>query len=407
MPPRESMPRAHPELQELLVPLAPEERAALEASLRSEGCRDALVVWSGKGILLDGHNRLEICQQHDIPFQTVSVKLPDMGEAKAWIVRNQLGRRNLTAYQKAELVLRLEDNVSARAKQNQRRGGNRRGVGRRNSDNPLDTAEELASMAGMHRDTLLKAKKICAEADEKTKQKLRAGETSIHREYQRLKRAERKAEKESRKTVVETPADASRLCHLACAPIENAARLVKASSVDWVITDPPYGEEYLGLYVALGRFCAKVLRPGGSLLCMTGQSYLPQVYEALGRHLTYQWTLAYLTPGGQSAHLWQRSVNTFWKPLLWYVRGTYEGDWVGDVCRSDANDKRFHRWGQSENGMADVVGRFTHPGEMICDPFLGGGTTGVVAVRMGRKFIGIDVDPACIETARRRICGDA
>ena len=105
----ESMPRVDPGLQSLLVPLRPQARSALEASLRSEGCPDALVVWASRGILPDGHNCLEICQRHGIAFQTVSVKLGNMGEAKAWVVRNQLGRRNLTAYQKAELVLRIED----------------------------------------------------------------------------------------------------------------------------------------------------------------------------------------------------------------------------------------------------------------------------------------------------------
>ena len=67
------------------------------------------------------------------------------------------------------------------------------------------------------------------------------------------------------------------------------------------------------------------------------------------------------------------------------------------------NDKRFHEWGQSVSGMTDIIQRFTNPGDIILDPFLGGGTTGVAAVSMGRKFIGTDIKSANVEKARERI----
>ena len=172
---------------------------------------------------------------------------------------------------------------------------------------------------------------------------------------------------------------------------------------DVIITDPPYGEADLPRYSELGALAVRALPDGGSLLVMTGQSYLPEVIRRLQEHLTYQWCLAYLTPGGQSAQLWDRKVNTFWKPLLWFVKGTYAGPWIGDVCRSEVNDKRFHEWGQSESGMLDVVRRFSRPGETILDPFCGAGTTGVAAVLEGRKFIGSDIDPVALETAKERL----
>ena len=145
------------------------------------------------------------------------------------------------------------------------------------------------------------------------------------------------------------------------------------------------------------------------MLVMVGQSYLPEVLARMTPHIKYHWTLSYLTPGGQSVQLWQRKVNTFWKPVLWFTKGDYVGDWVGDVARSQVNDndKRYHDWGQSESGMADLIERFTYPGQMIVDPFCGGGTTGVVAVRMGRRFIGIDCDSEAIATTRRRLAGMA
>jgi DNA modification methylase len=139
---------------------------------------------------------------------------------------------------------------------------------------------------------------------------------------------------------------------------------------------------------------------------MAGQSYLPDVIKCLdSAGLKYHWCLSYLTPGGQATQLWDRKVNTFWKPVFWFVKGEYKGDWIGDVAKSDPNDndKAHHYWGQSESGMYDLVNRFTYPGEVVCDPFCGGGTTGVVCVETGRNFIGIDVDAQAIETTKSRL----
>lgn len=176
-------------------------------------------------------------------------------------------------------------------------------------------------------------------------------------------------------------------------------------SVDAIVTDPPYPAEFLPLFADLADLAAQTLKPGGLCAVMVGQSYLPQVYELMTRDdLAYHWTLAYLTPGGQATQLWQRKVNTFWKPVLVYVKGEYNGPWLGDVAQSavNDNDKRHHHWGQSESGMADLIERLTRPGDLICDPFLGGGTTGLVAHGLGRRFVGCDIDEQHVQTTVER-----
>jgi len=201
--------------------------------------------------------------------------------------------------------------------------------------------------------------------------------------------------------------------------------LSELSGVDAIITDPPYPAKFLELFGrkppkvdpdtmisrydefegdGLAEVAARILKPGGICAVMVGQSYLPEIIERLSGALAYHWTLAYLTPGGQAVQLWDRKVNTFWKPILVYVNGDYAGDWLGDVTRSDVNDndKQHHHWGQSESGMADLIERLTKPGQLICDPFLGGGTTAVVAHELGRRFVGCDVDETCIATTTAR-----
>lgn len=178
------------------------------------------------------------------------------------------------------------------------------------------------------------------------------------------------------------------------------------TEVDAIITDPPYGADAVPLYAELARQAKRALAPRGILAVMCGQSYLPEILPVMASLMPYRWTLAYLTPGGQSPQIWPRKVNTFWKPILLF--GASE-EWIGDVIKSDINDndKRFHHWGQSESGMARVVERLTHPGQLVCDPFLGAGTTGVVALGLGRRFIGGDVDSAAVMIARHRMEGRA
>jgi site-specific DNA-methyltransferase (adenine-specific) len=53
--------------------------------------------------------------------------------------------------------------------------------------------------------------------------------------------------------------------------------------------------------------------------------------------------------------------------------------------------------------LEQMIIRHSQPGDVILDPFMGGGSTGVAAVKLGRKFIGIELDPTHYATARRRI----
>jgi site-specific DNA-methyltransferase (adenine-specific) len=174
-------------------------------------------------------------------------------------------------------------------------------------------------------------------------------------------------------------------------------------SIDAIITDPPYPKEFLPLYETLAIQAARLLKPGGSLLVMCGQSYLPEIFNMIIPYIDYRWLFSYQTPGGQSPQIWNHKINAFWKPVIWFTKGEYHGDWHGDVIKSDANDKKHHHWGQSESGMSRIIDGFTEPGQTILDPFLGGGTTGIISIEMGRDFIGCDIDKGSIETTKDRL----
>lgn len=53
--------------------------------------------------------------------------------------------------------------------------------------------------------------------------------------------------------------------------------------------------------------------------------------------------------------------------------------------------------------MSELVKLFTNPGQLVCDPFMGSGTTGVACVKLGRRFVGIERDQKWFDLSRRRI----
>ncbi|WP_353193779.1 hypothetical protein [Pandoraea pnomenusa] len=101
------------ELKAYIDPLTPDEFAALEQSLLAEGCRDALVLWGD--VLVDGHNRYEICRKHAIEFRTVqNPSFKSMDDVRLWMIDNHLGRRSVSDYQRGVLALRKKTILEAR-----------------------------------------------------------------------------------------------------------------------------------------------------------------------------------------------------------------------------------------------------------------------------------------------------
>lgn len=84
------------EFKSLIPPLQAEERLRLVQSLLDEGCRDALIVWKEQKILVDGHNRYEICREHGIPYKVTERTFTGRDHVKQWIITNQIARRNIS-----------------------------------------------------------------------------------------------------------------------------------------------------------------------------------------------------------------------------------------------------------------------------------------------------------------------
>lgn len=159
--------------------MSPEEFEQLEENCVRDGIRDPLVVWhvpNGDDILIDGHNRWDIAAKHSgIRFEIKRMEFDLRDDVKAWIIQNQFGRRNLSAYDRSVLALKLKPLIAKEAKKRQDLG--------QKSDQGGRTFQQIAKVAGVSHDTVHKVEKIEEKATPEQKRQVRSGEKSINRVY--------------------------------------------------------------------------------------------------------------------------------------------------------------------------------------------------------------------------------
>lgn len=396
---------------QIMPSLTAEEYAELKADIEKRGVM-VPIEFDEIGNVLDGYHRLQICEELGIKDYPKVIRVGMTEAEKLTHARKlNLARRHLTTIQKQELI-------KAQLR-----------------ETPERSDRQIARDLGVHQSTVGTQRKKLEQSGQVSKLDTSIGAdgkeyprkpVSVFNPTKREERAmkkpevvermqedgisplvasqkvlsEAKAERKAFTLPAEMPDD---MCKLFVSDIRDGLNEISDESIDFIVTDPPYPREYLPLYSDLSLLASRVLKPGGSLIVMIGQSYLPEVMKRLEEHMKYYWIMPYLTPGGGAPMLYQKRVNTFWKPVLWYVKGEYKGDYIGDILKSPESDKTFHEWGQSLGGMIDIVERLTNPGDVILDPFLGGGTTGVAAVTMGRNFIGSDIEQKNINISLERI----
>jgi len=198
------------EFKNLIPPLNDSEFKELEDSILAEGCRESLIVWNN--ILVDGHHRYEICTKHNIPFKVINKDFEDENEAMLWIINNQLGRRNITDFARAELVLKKKDILleKGREKQKQTLGGYKYNEPSvlskldKTDKKQYNTREILAKEIGVGQGTIGRVEVILKEAPEEVKEKLRCGvdDLTINKVYNEIKIKKRKEEIENIKNEI-------------------------------------------------------------------------------------------------------------------------------------------------------------------------------------------------------------
>jgi ParB-like chromosome segregation protein Spo0J len=412
----------NPEYSSLVYPLSDLEYETLKNSIKEDGLHYPITV-NEKGEVLDGHHRYKISKELDLPISHEIKYFKDLIEEKKFVIDINLKRRHLNNFQKAELAYKLVEIESEKARLRQL--SKLKDV---KENLPLSSSEDngekgrvvdiVSKKTWISRGTYERSKLIIEEGTQEVKEKLRNNKTTISKEYDKIRRDHKREELISQmnsntgnnKTEINN-------VKLICNDFSKIdSETIPDSSIDLIFTDPPYGKENLSLYQELAKLSVRVLKPGGSLVFYVGHIILDQVIGIFNNfslttnnnsNLKYWWTLA-VKHSGHHTKIHPRYVFAEWKPMVWYIKGDRINDLVisntiGDYIESVAPLKIEHEWQQSPIEAQYVIRNLTIEKQIVLDPMMGSGTTGLAALNLRRKFIGIEKNVETFEIAKVRI----
>lgn len=387
------------EFKDLIPPLSQEEFKQLEENCLKEGIRDAIVTW--QGFIIDGHNRYEISQRHGLKYQTIEKAFESENDVIEWMIRNQFGRRNLNNYQRSILALQLEDVFKIKAKENQ---GYRNDICQNSDKSTIDSKKELAKIADVSHDTIMRVKAIEAKAPEEVKEKLRTGDISINQAFTEIKKEEKKEQKKQEIEAIKLKANDF---------IESDIHIYNmdfreyefTEKVDLILTDPPYPEEFLPLWRDLFFKAKEILKPNGFLIAYSGQMYLDKIFKYANESgLDYYWIMNIEFTKKPLVH--GRKVLNEWKPILIFQNGFKQHDRVfSDKINMSYSEREMHdlNWGQTVEPFEFLLDRFSNEMDLVFEPFAGTGTTLLACKNKKRRCIGTEIETNYIDLIKGRL----
>lgn len=414
-----------PALDDLIPPLSTEEFVALRDSIATEGVRDPLVAWrrDQERVLLDGHNRLAIARELGIGrLPVVERAFSSVEDARLWMVQNQLGRRNLNAWQRAALVYRMRDEVAAAARE-RRLSGLRRGaepsVGR-NSGQRGRTDEILAQYAGMHRDTFRRASRLMEEASPDILARLDSGELSVNAasiEMRReMRRSERDAQAEERRARARQAGTVEGFRYGNCL---RYLPTLRRRSVRVLLSDVPYGvaarsasqpdafikaDDTVGsatqLLFEILRAVDHALMDDAHLLLFTSPRYEPQFRRTVEMYgYTYRGSLVWVkTDSAGNPWMGQGAAEYAFGPaherILHYTKGAPRLiRRLPDVLLAPRPHETTHITEKPVEGLLRelILATTAGPSDRVVDPCAGTGATLLAAKQLGRQYYGCEI----------------
>lgn len=231
--------RIDPKLNGILPKLSEADYKALEQSLLVDGFKGApIMVWGD--VIVDGHNRYEICKKHNIPYEVKSVEFASKEDAIIWMVRQQLGRRSLTSLQRIKIVEEYRPFYKKKAQKNKSLNGGNKKSKSENSTTPIskeekiDVRAELAKDADVSTNTYTKGVKILESGNEKLINETISGQKSINKAFNEL-RKNADAEKTDNDSALN-----SELKDLKEVQRKEAAQKIKRAREEYGIESPEY-----------------------------------------------------------------------------------------------------------------------------------------------------------------------
>jgi DNA modification methylase len=390
-------------------------------------------------VVLDSENRL-VAGQRRIEAAKVlgwtkieAVVAKGLGDALRLLIAQcdeNTCRKDFAVSEAVALGKRLEPVEQKAAKERELAGrtpdGQAGGRGRKKPSAKLaeglgETREKVAAAVGMKRSTYEKAKAVVESGDKKLIDEMDAT-GKVDRAYKALRGAEKLDEEQANARKIKP---GKRWKMTAAQDVVPCAAL---------ITDPPYGIldepwEPKQLESFTREWCGRWAGCGAdTALIFWSQRYLWDgrrwFDEALAGY-EFQQLLVWHYPNNKSPQSRQGFKQT-WEPIFFYRRKGSDrevlvsgGAWGDDLTDFDCHvaavpqsnfndaDAKQHPAQKPVSVMRWLINAVTKPGELVCDPFAGSGTTGIAAVQLGRRFHGIENNPEYLEIAKGRIATHA
>lgn len=403
---------------------------SLKASIESIGLLHPVVVDSSLRLVAGGR-RLEAVK--DLGWTSVPVNVvASLDEATSALVAERdenTCRLALTPQEAVNLGKRLEDLKKPEAQKRQESQGERGKEGGRGNKKTLGgispkgnepespklptpplspkrsprTNDQVAAALGMDRRTYEKAVAVVESGDQEVIQQMNAT-GKVDGAFKKIKKKEKaQADAKAAEKATEVIAKTDPLCVFHGNSFE-LAESIPDESCALIFTDPPYDRKALPMFEDLAELADRILVDGGSLITFLGQYVIPEVIDMMTPRLKFFWINCCLHTGG-TAQMREYGIKVKWKPMLWFVKGQFRRDretWVEDLIVSQ-QEKESHPWQQSVIEAKYYIDRLTQPGELVVDPFCGGGTTAVAAKELGRIWWTADVEAKHVQTARERL----
>lgn len=180
------------------------------------------------------------------------------------------------------------------------------------------------------------------------------------------------------------------------------ALLIEPESVDLILTDPVYSN--VADYHWLAATGKRLLKPDSALLAFASKQRTASIRSYMDEYLDFVWSLDYIIKA-KTTRLYAYNVFVWNTPVLWYAKGNGKPHrYIPDTYMVDNGPAHgSHRWNKNLGVLKYWIEAFTDPGDVVYDPFCGGGSTLVAAKATGRRWIGSDIDPNAVHLARTRI----
>lgn len=198
---------------------------------------------------------------------------------------------------------------------------------------------------------------------------------------------------------------------IVCADCLDVMEQLPDNSIDLIIADPPYpGRKDMGGGKGnLQKWLAPMPRLTDKAIIKWSAMALPEAAASIPPEWKWQHTMVWHKPWTNARH-WVLGIYPHWEALLILGIGGRRGELkhVQDVIwrrtlRAGMAEDVGHCMQTPESLMAFLILAFSLPGDLIFDPFVGSGTTLIVADRLGRRFLGCDCNLKFVEMAQRRL----